>query len=90
MATKNQELDFEWVDVKSTLSLQDDQKYTFECTGPFEIRVIEAAAEPSLNAYGHQLERNDKLSVTPIIGLNVYVHVVQKGMKSNLTVTEAS
>lgn len=90
MPTQNQILDFEWVNVKSTLSLQDSQKYTFQCTGPFEIRIVEAASVPALNEYGHQLGNNELLSVIPAEGLNIYVHVVQKGMKSNLTVTEAS
>lgn len=90
MATQNQTINFDWVDVKSTLSLQDEQKYTFQNTGPFTIRIIEAASEPALNTYGHQLDANSLLSVTPTDGLNIYVRVVQKeGLKSNLTVTEA-
>jgi hypothetical protein len=89
MATQNQVLTFDWVEVKSALSLSDLQKYTFQNTGSFPIRVVESASEPTPHFYGHQLEQNDLLSVTPAAGVNVYVKVVAKGMTSNLTVTEA-
>lgn len=89
MATRNQALDVNWVDVKSSLSLVDDQRYTFENTGGFTVRIIEAATVPEANTHGHQLDLNDKLSVTPALGLNIYVRIVQKNFKGNLTVTEA-
>ncbi len=90
MTTQNQELEFDWTDVKASLSLSDSQKYTFQNTGPQPIRIFEGASEPSEGTHGHQLDPNELLSVTPGSGLNVYVKVITKGLKSNLTVTEAS
>lgn len=89
MATQNQPLTGQWVDVKSSLSLVDDQKYTFQNTGSFPIRIFEGASEPEINEYGHLMENKDLLDVTPEAGLNVYVRVIGKDLKSNLTVTEA-
>lgn len=92
MATQNQTVTNNWVDVKSALSLSDDQKYTFECTGSFPVRVFESASAPENGVYGHVLYPNDganKISVTPANGVNVYVRTPQKSQESNLTVTEA-
>lgn len=90
MTTQNQLLRDEWVDVKASLSLLDDQKYTFQCTGSFEIRIVEDTSTPDINAYGHQMERNDLLTVQPASGVNIYARcVASKNLESNLTVTEA-
>ena len=89
MATQNQRLTSDWLDVKTSLSLSDSQKYTFQCTGAQPIRIFESASEPDEDDYGHQMDPNDLLSVTPASGVNVYVRVIPKNAKSNLTVTEA-
>lgn len=92
MATQNQNITHDWVDVKSTLSLADSQKYTFQNTGSFALRVVEAASTPAQDFNGHRLEGNELLSVTPGAGVNVYVALVSSvpvDGKSILTVTEA-
>lgn len=89
MSTQNQTLTNTWVDVKTTLSLTDSQKYTFQNTGQQGIRIFEASAAPDDDVYGHYLDTSGLLSVTPASGLNIYVRSVPKNLKSNLTVTEA-
>lgn len=92
MATQNAELTFEWLDIKSDLSLSNGQKYTFENTGSFPVRVFEAATIPDPEVRGHVLypyDTQNKISVTPADGVNVYARVIQKGQKGYLTVTEA-
>lgn len=91
MATQNISLGIEWTDIKSGLSLADNQKYTFQNTGKFPLRIFEAASAPAVDAYGHTMEPGELLSITPGAGLNIYGRIIPKNVgESNVTVTEAA